>query len=152
MEESMIDKARAAIKASSKESSIYIGGDSIRFKKNGKWYARYATVVIVHIDSKHGGKIFHFADVVPDYGNMKQRLLTEVMNTVNVALELLDDIGDRHLEIHLDLNKSPKHKSYVAVQEALGYVRATIEGVNVKIKPEAFAASHCADFCVRGKL
>ena len=83
---------------------------------------------------------------------MKQRLLTEVMNTVNVALELLDDIGDRHLEIHLDLNKSPKHKSYVAVQEALGYVRGCMpHGIDVRIKPEGWAASHAADHCVRGK-
>ena len=148
----MLDKARKAISESSAESSIYIGGDSIRFKKNGKWFARYATVVIVHIDSKHGGKIFHFQDVVPDYGNMKQRLLTEVMNTVNLALELLDVIGDRHLEIHLDLNKSPKHKSFVAVQEALGYVRGVMpHGTDVRIKPEGWAASHAADHCVRGK-
>ena len=147
----MLDKAKAAIEASSAESSIYVGGDSIRFKKNGKWFARYATVVIIHIDSKHGGKIFHFADVQPDYGNMKMRLQTEVMYTVNLAMELLEVIGERHMEIHLDLNKSPKHKSHVAVQEALGYVRGMIQGANVKIKPEAFAASHAADHCVRGK-
>ena len=147
----MLDKAKTAIAASSKESSIYVCGDSIRFKKNGKWFARYATVVIIHIDSKHVGKIFHFADVQPDYGNMKVRLQTEVMYTVNLAMELLEVIGERHLEIHLDLNKSPKHKSNIAVQEALGYCRAMIEGVDVRIKPEAFAASHAADHCVRGK-
>jgi predicted RNase H-related nuclease YkuK (DUF458 family) len=146
-----IDEVRQAIENSSSRSSIYIGGDSIRFKKNGRWFARYATVVIIHIDSCRGGKIFHFEDVQPDYGNMRMRLLTEVANTVNLALELLDSIGSRHLEIHLDLNKSPKHKSHVAVQEALGYVKGTLPNIQVEIKPNAFAASHAADHCVRGK-
>ena len=82
---------------------------------------------------------------------MKVRLQTEVMYTVNLVMELLDVIGDRHMEVHLDLNPSPKHKSYAAVQEALGYVRGMISGVDVRIKPEAFAASHAADHCVRGK-
>ena len=147
----MLDKAKAAIAASSKESSIYVGGDSIRFKKHGRWFARYATVVIIHIDSCRGGKIFHFADVQPDYGNMVVRLQTEVMYTVNLVMELLEVIGDRHMEIHLDLNKSPKHKSFAAVQQALGYVRGMVPGVDVRIKPDAFAASHAADHCVRGK-
>ena len=147
----MLEKVKEAITAASASSSIYVGGDSIRFKKHGKWYARYATVVIIHIDSSRGGKIFHFADVQPDYGNMKVRLQTEVMYTVNLAMELLEVIGERHMEVHLDLNSSPKHKSHSSVQEALGYVRGMIPGVDVRIKPEAFCASHAADHCVRGK-
>lgn len=147
----MLEKAKEAIKASSAESSVYIGGDSIRFRKAGVWYARYSVVVILHINSNRGCKVFHTEEVQRDYGNMKQRLLTEVMLTVNVALEMLDSIGDRNLEIHLDLNNNPKHKSNIAVQEGIGYVRGSVPGVQVRIKPDAFAATHAADHCVRGK-
>lgn len=147
-----MEDARTAIINSSKESSIYIGSDSIRFKKNGRWYAKYSTVVILHIDSKHGCKLFHTSEVMPDYGNMKQRLLTEVGFTVATALELMDVIQDRHLEIHLDLNPNPKHKSFVAVKEGLGYIQGSLPGVKVEIKPHSWAASSCADHLVRGKL
>lgn len=147
-----MEDARKAIEASSKESSIYIGSDSIRFKKNGRWYARYSTVVILHIDSKHGCKLFHKSETLEDWGNMKQRLLMEVGYTVNTALELIDAIGDRHLEIHLDLNPSPKHKSNVAVKEALSMVMGNLPGIQVEIKPNGWAASACADHLVRGKL
>jgi predicted RNase H-related nuclease YkuK (DUF458 family) len=147
----MLESAKKAIKNSSKESSVYIGCDSVRFKKEGRWYARYSTVVVLHIDSNRGCSLFYDTVVLPDYGNMKQRLLMEVMNTVNVALELLDSVGDRHLEIHLDLNQNPKHKSNVAVKEALSYVKSMLPYVETRIKPFAFAAAHCADHLARGK-
>jgi hypothetical protein len=147
----MLNDAKKAISQSSLDSSVYIGSDSIRFKKGGVWYAKYSTVVILHIDSKHGCKLFYNSETLRDYGQMKQRLLNEVMYTINVALELVDVIGDRHLEIHLDLNGNPKHKSNVAVKEGLGYVHGSLPGVQVEIKPNSWAASTCADHLVRGK-
>lgn len=145
---SYIDEAREAIRASSPESSVYIGCDSIRFKKHGLWHAKYSTVVIVHMDSKRGCRLFHESVVLQDYGVIKQRMLNEVMFAVNAATELIDDIGDRHFEIHIDVNPDPKHKSNVAVKEALGYVRGNL-GIEAKIKPHAFAAMHAADHLVR---
>lgn len=146
----MIEEAIEAIKKSSKESSIYVGTDSIRFKKNGTWNARYSTVIILHMDSKHGCKLFHETLTMPDYGNLKQRLLNEVSFAVDAASKIIDVIEDRHLEIHLDINKSPKHKSNVAIKEALGYVLGSF-GFEPKFKPEAFAATHAADQAVRNK-
>ena len=147
----MLDEAKKAIAASSLESSVYVGSDSIRFKKQGLWYARYSTVAVLHIDSKHGCKLFHSTETHRDFGNMKQRLLLEVGYTVNLALELLEVIGSRHLEIHLDLNGNPKHKSNSAVKEALGYCYGSLPGVPVEIKPNGWAASACADHLVRDK-
>ena len=48
-----LEQVRAYIKSSSQESKIYIGGDSERFKLHGKWYADYATVVVVQIGRAH---------------------------------------------------------------------------------------------------
>ena len=142
--------ARDAIKKSSESSSVYIGSDSIRFKKDGEWYARYSTVVILHMDSNKGGKVYYHTKTMRDYGNIRNRLMTEVNEAVEAAQAIIDVIGDRRLEIHLDLNADPKHKSNVAVKEALGWVQG-VTGLKAKIKPEAFAATHAADHVVRFK-
>jgi predicted RNase H-related nuclease YkuK (DUF458 family) len=144
----MIEKAKQAILDSSPNSSVYIGCDSIRFRKNKMWYAKYSTVVIIHMDSKKGGQLFHASVDMPDFGNLKQRLLMEVQLAVTAAMEIIDVIGDRHFEVHLDINPNPKHKSNVAVKEALGWVRGSL-GMDAKIKPSAFAATHAADHAVR---
>lgn len=143
-------EAVEAIKNSSKKSAVYIGADSIRFKKDGQWYARYSTVVILHKDSSKGGRIFYRSKVERDYGNLRARLMTEVQVALEVVDLIIDVVGERRLEIHLDLNSDPKHKSNVAVKEALGWVKG-MTGLEAKIKPEAFAATHAADHCVRGK-
>ena len=49
---------REFIANTSKESKVYIGCDSTRYKKRGEWYADYALVIVVHKDGKHGCKIF----------------------------------------------------------------------------------------------
>ena len=144
----MIEEAKKAIINSSQQSSVYIGCDSIRFRKNKQWYAKYSTVVILHVDTKKGGRIFHTSVDMPDYGNLKQRLLMEVQLAVTTATEIVDVIGDRHFEIHLDINPNPNHKSSVAVKEALGWVKGSL-GMDAKIKPHSFAATHAADHVVR---
>jgi predicted RNase H-related nuclease YkuK (DUF458 family) len=144
----MFEDAKIAITESTKTSSVYIGCDSLRYKTKGLWKARYCTVIILHKDSAHGGQIFYHTDVLDDYGNLKQRLMSEVGFAVNAATEILDVLDGRHMELHIDINPNPKHKSNVAVKEALGWVRGTL-GIDAKIKPESFAATHAADHMVR---
>jgi predicted RNase H-related nuclease YkuK (DUF458 family) len=52
------------------------------------------------------------------------------------------------MEVHLDINPNPKHKSSIAVKEALGWVKGSL-GIDAKIKPDSFAATHAADHVVR---
>jgi predicted RNase H-related nuclease YkuK (DUF458 family) len=146
----MYEEAKQAILSSSPQSSVYIGCDSIRFRKNKQWYAKYSTVIIVHMDSKKGCRLYHESVDMPDYGNLKQRLLMEVQLAVAAATEIIDVIGDRHMEVHLDINPDPRHKSNVAVKEALGWVKGSLN-LDAKIKPASFAATHCADHLVRSK-
>ena len=145
----MWEEAKEAIRLSSPESSVYIGCDSIRFKKHGVWHARYATVIVVHRDSRHGCQIFYNAETLPDFGGLKNRLLTEVNFAVMAATDIVDVLGDRHLEVHLDVNPNPKHKSNVAAKEAVGWVLGM--GFDAKIKPEGWAATHAADHAARSK-
>lgn len=144
----MYEEAKQAILSSSLQSSVYIGCDSICFRKNNQWYAKYSTVIIVHMDSKKGCRLFHESVDLPDYGNLKQRLLMEVQLAVAAATEVIDVIGNRHMEVHLDINPDPRHKSNVAVKEALGWVKGSLN-LDAKIKPASFAATHAADHAVR---
>jgi hypothetical protein len=138
-------KAKEAIMNSSKESAIYIGCDSLCSPK--KKIAEYSTVIVLHVDSKHGCKVFHNKVRLPDYGNMRSRLMTEVGLALEAFYAVEEVIGKRKLEIHLDVNPDPIHASNVVTKEALGWVRGL--GLEAKIKPDSFAASTAADHCVR---
>ena len=147
-----IEEAKVAIAESSPESRIYLGCDSIRFSKrvnNRKvWYARYSTVVILHVDGNHGCKLFHRIDTLPDYGSIKQRMLNEVMFAVEIGSDVIEHVGDRHFSIHIDVNQDERHKSHAALSEARGWVLGTL-GIEPVFKPDSLAASHAADHLVR---
>lgn len=130
---------------SSKESSIYIGCDSLR--NSSKNTADFSTVIILHMNSKNGCKVFHNKVTIPDFGQMRPRLLMEVQYALEAFYAIEDIVGDRRLEIHLDVNPDPRHASNVVTSEALGWVRGL--GLEARIKPHSFAATSAADHCVR---
>lgn len=146
--EAMIAAAKEAIAKSSKESGVYIGCDSIRRKRLGKFHATYATVIVVHRECKHGAALFSFIETIPDYGSMRERLMNEVGYAVKAGWEIADDLDGRPFEVHLDLNRDPKHKSNIAVREATGYVLSAFQMEPV-LKPDGFAATYAADRLVR---
>lgn len=105
-------------------------------------------MIVLHQDSKRGCKLFHSSVDLQDFGSIKQRLLNEVMYAIEAASAVVEDVGSRHLELHIDINPSPKHKSNVAVKEALGWVKGSL-GIDAVIKPDSWAATHAADHLVR---
>jgi len=151
----MWTEAIEAIKNSSESSSVYIGCDSIVFKERDKFSkkkiskAKYSTVIIVHKDSSAGCQLFHNTVTLRDFGNLRQRLMTEVGYAIEAAFAIVDIIGKRRLEVHLDINSDPKHASNIALKEAMGYVQGS--GFKAVGKPNGFAATHCADHLVRDK-
>ena len=139
-----IKELKKAIKESSPETKIYVGSDSQRTRKG---VVRYATVVVLHINGKHGGKMFSQLETEKDYmsaKNPRMRLINEAYKAVDIANEIMDVIGDRHLEIHLDLNTDPEHMSNVALKEATGYVLG-MTGRKAVVKPDSWCASTAAD-------
>ena len=137
------DEVRSEILKSSETSSIYIGCDS----KNKKKHTIFALVIVIHLDSSKGGKIFYQSMRTPRIKNLRQRLMKEVEMSVSASFEIIDVIGDRKFEVHLDVNSDPKHQSNIICKEAIGYVEG--QGFYCQIKPHAFAASYCADHIVR---
>lgn len=143
-----LDYVREYIKNTSSSSKIYIGSDSVRVKRGEVWYAEYATVVVIHYDGCRGCKIFGQIDSEKDYDQKKNkprlRLMNEVIRTANLFIDLEDAIGDRHVEIHLDINPSENFGSSCVIGEAVGYIKGMCNVVPF-VKPQAFAASVAAD-------
>lgn len=135
------------------KSGLYLGVDSVKFKKRGKWYATYTAVAVVHINNHHGCKVFAQSVTEPDYDSQKNkpqmRLLNEAMKVSELYNELAPMLIGRDVEIHLDLSPNPKHGSNAVMDQAVGYVRG-VTGLDPKVKPDSWAATHAADRHMRG--
>jgi predicted RNase H-related nuclease YkuK (DUF458 family) len=144
-----IDEVRDFIQNTSDLTCIYIGADSERYRgKDNQWYADYTVAVVIHIDGSRGCKVFGQVSTERDYDKRHDRPAYRLMNEVYKAsamyLELYEAIGDRHVEVHLDINPDELHGSSCVIQQATGYIRGMC-GFAPKVKPDAFAASYAAD-------
>ena len=141
-------KIKEYIDAQGPDTKIYIGCDSERFRKNDMWFADYTLAIVVHIDGKHGCKIFGEVQTEKDYDQRKNkprmRLMNEVIKIANLYLELEKLIEDRPIEVHLDINPDEMFGSSCVVSEAIGYIKGMCNVVPF-VKPKAFAATYCAD-------
>jgi predicted RNase H-related nuclease YkuK (DUF458 family) len=132
-------------------TKIYFGCDSARFRKDGQWYANYATVFIIHMNGKNGCKIFHSRSTERDYdlkiARPKMRMMTEVRKVCELYTQLIPFIDEFNVEVHLDISTDPKNGSNCAATEAAGYVLGMtgLDEDHIKLKPESFASSFGAD-------
>jgi len=152
--ESKLAEVKSFLANTSPESSVYLGADSMRIKKNRQWFALYSMVLVIHIDSKHGCKIFGYNILEQDFEKNPARPMMRMMNETYKVVELYqqfeyDLIDMANIEIHLNINPSKDHGSNCAVKAASGYVLGTC-GMQPILKPDAFCASYCADRFVRG--
>jgi predicted RNase H-related nuclease YkuK (DUF458 family) len=143
-----IQEVKDYIRQCSPETRIYLGADSERVSVSGKWYADYTLAIVVHIDGKHGCKIFGDVQRERDYDQKADkpalRLMQEVYKVSDLFHELADVLQDRHVEVHLDINPQERYKSSAVVQQAVGYIKGTCN-IDAQVKPQAFAASYAAD-------
>lgn len=143
-----IDEVKQFIEAQGPNTKIYIGADSERFAIGRDWFADYTLAVVVHMDGKHGCKIFGEVHRERDYDQKKDRprmrMMNEAYKVAELYLKLHEVLEDRDVEVHLDINPSEKHGSNCAYNEAVGYIRGVCNVVPM-VKPRAFAASYAAD-------
>ena len=132
-------------------TKIYIGTDSVRFKANGRWFAKYASVCVVHMNGKNGCRVFKHRSIEQDYDLKKNRpslrLMNEVIKSCELYAQLAPFIDEFDVEIHCDVNIDPKFGSNCVATQAAGYVLG-VTGLHenqIKLKPNAFAASFGAD-------
>lgn len=126
------------------EMKVCIGTDS---QVKGK-QTEFATV-IVFIRKGKGGFMYIHNETTRLKMSVKQRMLMEVHNSIEVAYELCN-IFSRYsvdMEVHADINTNPNFKSNDALKEVMGYIVGM--GFAFKAKPEAFASSSCANKIVQ---
>lgn len=104
----------------------------------------FATV-IVFLREKKGGFMFISNATVHQKMTIRERMISEVARSVEVAYSLCDllDAYNVELEVHADINTDPHFQSNLALKEAMGYILGM--GFVFKAKPDAFASSSCAD-------
>lgn len=107
-------------------------------------FIEFATV-IVFVREKKGGFMFIQNSRIQKTMSLKERMITEVAQSIDVAYRVCD-LLDRYkveLEVHADINTDPHFQSNTALKEAMGYILGM--GFVFKAKPDAFASSYCAD-------
>lgn len=139
-------------------TKIYFGTDSIRYRKEGIWWARYATVAIVHMNGNKGCRIFKIQHDEIDYDARKNRpamrMMREVALTCDLYNQLLPLVDSYSCEIHADINLDEKFGSNCVASQAAGYILG-VTGISedmVHLKPTALSASFGADRAAHGKL
>jgi predicted RNase H-related nuclease YkuK (DUF458 family) len=129
-------------------TKLYLGCDSERLIQHGRWHADYILAAVVHMNGKHGCRIFGSMVREPDYDQRKDRpqmrLMNEVYKVSDLYLKLAEIMPDYDIQVHLDINPDEKHGSNCVVQQAIGYIRGTCNVIPF-VKPDAFAASCAAD-------
>lgn len=136
-------------------TKLYIGTDSVRYKKNDRMMARYATVLVIHMNGCNGCKLFTHTSVEPDYDLKKNRpqmrMMNEVMKSCELYTELAPFIDDFDVEIHCDISLDEKNGSNCAAKAAAGYVLG-VTGLEAVFKPNALMASFAADHAAHGEF
>jgi uncharacterized protein len=119
---------------------VCIGTDS-QVKANTTEFA----TVIVFLRKHRGGFMYIHNEKTSTKYHIKERMLLEVAKSIEVAYELCELFIQYNveMEIHADINTNPQFKSYEALKDSMGYIVGM--GFNIKVKPEAFASSCCAD-------
>ena len=126
------------------ERTLHIGTDSIQRSR----LTQFVTVLAILTPGK-GGRAAYRREVRPRITSLRERLLREVWLSVSLGLELTRFLPrTSELQIHIDANPVPKHRSSRYVQELVGM--AVSQGFRAVIKPDSWAASHTADRVVRG--
>lgn len=143
-----LNEVKEFVKNQSLETKIYIGGDSERYNENGIWFADFTLAVVVHIDGKHGCKIFGEVQTERDYDQKqnrpRMRLMNEVYKVADLYLSLQKMLPEIEIQVHLDINPDEMYGSSCVINEAVGYIRGTCNVIPL-VKPQAFAASYAAD-------
>jgi len=125
---------------------VYIGTDSLQYSR----FTGYVTIVAI-LNPPHGGRVAYCRESMPRIKSMRERLVGEVWRSVALAMEL-QGVVKGELTIHVDANPNAQFKSNAYVRELTSMVVS--QGFRLMLKPDAWAASHAADWGVRhlGKM
>ena len=143
-----VNEVRQFVDTCGSGTRIYIGADSERYRYKSVWFAEYTVAIVIHVNGNNGCKIFGEITRDRDYDSRLARPAMRLMNEVYRVSEMFQRVapvlGDFPVEVHLDVNPNEMYGSSCVVQQAIGYIRGTCNVIPM-VKPDAFAASCCAD-------
>ena len=124
------------------DHKIIIGTDSV---KSNQSFIFTSTICILNDYEDHDRTYFYNRKKIKDdsYYMLAKRLLKETYDSIEIANFLQAALENPNLEIHIDVNTDPKHKSSKFKNTLMGYVSGC--GFDCRVKPDSFVASSIAD-------
>lgn len=122
---------------------LHVGTDA----KHRGLHTDFVTVIAV-LTPHLGGRVFYRRERTRRMRSLAEQLFREVTLSIDVANTLSDAIASP-ITVHVDANADQRHRSAHYVQALSGMVMGY--GYEVKVKPEAWCATHVADFVVKEK-
>ena len=97
----------------------------------------FATVILF-LRKGRGGFMYVNKELLSLKLNIRERMMKEVNKSIEIAYSLHEILQkyDIKPEIHVDINTSQNHKSNVALQDAMGYIKGM--GYDFRAKPDEF--------------
>ena len=125
------------------ELVVHVGTDS----QHCGYHTNFVTVVAI-VHPGWGGRVFYRRDRLPRTKSLAHKLFQEAELSVGAARALADTIA-HDIVVHVDANEDLRHRSSRYVRALAGMVIG--HGFQVRVKPEAWCATHVADYLVKGK-
>ena len=127
----------------SDEHLVHIGTDS----QQCGYHTNYVTVVAI-VDPGTGGRVFYQRLKTPKAQSLAHKLFQEAELSLAIARRLTEAIA-HDIIVHVDANEDLKHRSSKYVRALAGMVVG--HGFEVRVKPDAWCATHVADYLVKGR-
>lgn len=119
---------------------IFVGADSVKEQKD----CIFVVTVCIYNPGAGGRYYFNrFRQPSKTFPSLRARIFQEAGEAIQTTLEILNEIPDAPVEIHLDVNRDKKYATGTFSDQIVGYAKSI--GVDCKIKPDSWASSGIAD-------
>lgn len=139
----VVEDKTLSLRDEGREIKICIGTDSQKIGSG----TRFATALVFVVKGNGGFMYVRKRRDFTPYA-LRERMMLEIAYSIETAYEIepiIKKLG-LEMEIHADINQNPRFPSHASYNEAMGYIKSM--GYTFVAKPDAFAASGCADiFC-----
>jgi hypothetical protein len=136
------DIIKIVIEHSEATGTVYIGSDSMVQKQK----CVFCTAICLLGPTEQSNRYFikRTKSDAKEFKTLLQRITTEVQNSIDMGLRLLEYCPTIKIELHLDVSNTNKEsKTSKFADMLIGYAKGS--GFDCKIKPDAFAAYCVAD-------
>lgn len=127
---------------------VHIGTDAQKTSRR----MEFVTVVCV-LNPGKGGRVFYTRRFEKKEMSLYDKLSTETWLSLELALKMNQDFelsaAQKKIWVHVDANPDTRYDSSDYVKQLAGMVAGS--GFPVLVKPDAWCASHVADFAVKNK-